>query len=66
MRGELRGKGLAKLVVRKELEKAFEIRGFVCADVEEINVGSVGVCQSLGAWRLCKAIWVDIDLESFL
>ena len=66
VRGELRGKGPAKLVMRKELEKAFEVRGFVCADVEETNVSSVGVCQSLGASRLCKAIWVDIDLESFL
>ncbi|THH12683.1 hypothetical protein EW146_g7466 [Bondarzewia mesenterica] len=65
VRPELRGEGLGKMVMRKELEKAFTMRQFVSADVAEDNEASMGVCRSLGAQKLCDAIWIDIYLRGF-
>jgi len=61
---EERGKGLAKLMMRQELEKNFQTRRFVAAHVKE-NEPSRHVCESLDATKICDTVWLRLYLDEF-
>ncbi|KAI0266653.1 hypothetical protein BC834DRAFT_872895 [Gloeopeniophorella convolvens] len=66
VRPEVRGTGLGKETMRKELEKAFAQREYVTADVAPTNTASLRLCGSLGAqiapWEV---VWVRVLLDRF-
>jgi len=58
VRPELRGMGLGKEIVRKELEKEFVHLKFVIAHASPTNSASLRLCQSLGARKGWDVVWI--------
>lgn len=65
VRPEVRGIGLGKETMGKELKKEFVHRKFVIAFVLTTNIASMRLCQSLGGRRALEVVWVGILLSQF-